>query len=159
MRTPYTREKLTQDFANLGIEKGDTLFIHSSFKSLGTRCGWSRHGHRCIRKNRRTRRADSNADLQSLTESGRTRRIVECCDNTFNSRMADRILSPDARHLSLRPLFARRCCTREKRRSVCGRSPPTRGVSIAVGPSIRGARLTVHTHRCFGHTNQMPNFS
>ena len=32
---PYTREKLIQDFTNLGIEKGDTLFIHSSFKSLG----------------------------------------------------------------------------------------------------------------------------
>lgn len=32
---PYTREKLTQDLTNLGIEKGDTLFIHSSFKSLG----------------------------------------------------------------------------------------------------------------------------
>ena len=35
MKTPYTREKLTQDFTSLGIEKGDTLFIHSSFKSLG----------------------------------------------------------------------------------------------------------------------------
>ena len=35
MKTPYTREKLTQDFTDLGIEKGDTLFIHSSFKSLG----------------------------------------------------------------------------------------------------------------------------
>ena len=32
---PYTREKLTQDLTTLGIEKGDTLFIHSSFKSLG----------------------------------------------------------------------------------------------------------------------------
>ena len=31
----YTQKKLTQDFTNLGIEKGDTLFIHSSFKSLG----------------------------------------------------------------------------------------------------------------------------
>ena len=35
MKTPYTREKLIQDFISLGIEKGDTLFIHSSFKSLG----------------------------------------------------------------------------------------------------------------------------
>ena len=31
----YTRERLIQDFTDLGIEKGDTLFIHSSFKSLG----------------------------------------------------------------------------------------------------------------------------
>lgn len=36
MKTPYTREKLTQDFTDLGIDKSDTLFIHSSFKSLGT---------------------------------------------------------------------------------------------------------------------------
>ncbi len=35
MKTPHTREKLTQDFTDLGIQKGDTLFIHSSFKSLG----------------------------------------------------------------------------------------------------------------------------
>lgn len=35
MKTPYTREKLIKDFSNLGIEKTDTLFIHSSFKSLG----------------------------------------------------------------------------------------------------------------------------
>ncbi len=35
MKTPYTCEKLIQDFTDLGIEKGDTLFIHSSFKSLG----------------------------------------------------------------------------------------------------------------------------
>ena len=35
MKASYTRQKLTQDFTDLGIEKGDTLFIHSSFKSLG----------------------------------------------------------------------------------------------------------------------------
>ena len=35
MKTTYTRETLIQDFTNLGIETGDTLFIHSSFKSLG----------------------------------------------------------------------------------------------------------------------------
>ncbi|MCE2403074.1 AAC(3) family N-acetyltransferase [Candidatus Poribacteria bacterium] len=35
MKTPYTREKLIKDFSALGIEKADTLFIHSSFKSLG----------------------------------------------------------------------------------------------------------------------------
>ena len=35
MTAPYTREKLIQDLTHLGIEKGDTLFIHSSFKSLG----------------------------------------------------------------------------------------------------------------------------
>jgi aminoglycoside 3-N-acetyltransferase len=35
VKTAYRREHLTQDFINLGIEKGDTLFIHSSFKSLG----------------------------------------------------------------------------------------------------------------------------
>ena len=35
MKIPYTRENLTEDFTDLGIEEGDTLFIHSSFKSLG----------------------------------------------------------------------------------------------------------------------------
>ena len=36
MKAPYTCGKLIQDFTNLGIGKGDTLFIHSSFKSLGS---------------------------------------------------------------------------------------------------------------------------
>ena len=31
----HTREKLAQNFKDLGIEPGDTLFVHSSFKSLG----------------------------------------------------------------------------------------------------------------------------
>ena len=35
MRTPHTRERLVQDLLNLGVESGDILFIHSSFKSLG----------------------------------------------------------------------------------------------------------------------------
>ena len=35
MKTPHTRETLTHDLKNLGVELGDTLFIHSSFKSLG----------------------------------------------------------------------------------------------------------------------------
>ena len=35
MKVPYTREKLIQDLTDLGIETADTLFIHSSFKSLG----------------------------------------------------------------------------------------------------------------------------
>ncbi len=32
---PHTREKLAQELRNLGVESGDILFIHSSFKSLG----------------------------------------------------------------------------------------------------------------------------
>ncbi len=35
MKTRHTRETLTDDLKNLGVELGDTLFIHSSFKSLG----------------------------------------------------------------------------------------------------------------------------
>lgn len=31
----YSRKQLARDFSNLGIEPGDLLFIHSSFKSLG----------------------------------------------------------------------------------------------------------------------------
>ena len=36
MKTPYTREKLIQDFTDLGVARADTLFMHSSFKSLGS---------------------------------------------------------------------------------------------------------------------------
>jgi aminoglycoside N3'-acetyltransferase len=32
----HTRESLKADAVRLGIEAGDTLFIHSSFKSLDT---------------------------------------------------------------------------------------------------------------------------
>ena len=35
LKMHYTRERLIQGFTDLGIEKSDTLFIHSSFKSLG----------------------------------------------------------------------------------------------------------------------------
>ncbi len=35
MKKPYSQEKLIIDFIELGIEKDNTLFIHSSFKSLG----------------------------------------------------------------------------------------------------------------------------
>ncbi len=35
MTTPCTRKKLAQDLRILGVEPGDILFIHSSFKSLG----------------------------------------------------------------------------------------------------------------------------
>lgn len=35
MNQPYTYQKLVDDFTQLGIESGDVLFIHSSFKSLG----------------------------------------------------------------------------------------------------------------------------
>lgn len=39
MTTPHTREKLQHDLKNLGVELGDVLFIHSSFKSLGPVAG------------------------------------------------------------------------------------------------------------------------
>ena len=35
MNHPHTAESLRQDLRNLGISASDTLFIHSSFKSLG----------------------------------------------------------------------------------------------------------------------------
>ena len=35
MRAQHTREKLLDDLRVLGVEQGDILFIHSSFKSLG----------------------------------------------------------------------------------------------------------------------------
>lgn len=36
MKQPHTREELAQDFMQLGVEAGDMLFIHSSFRSLGS---------------------------------------------------------------------------------------------------------------------------
>ena len=35
MRAQHTRETLLHDLAVLGVEQGDILFMHSSFKSLG----------------------------------------------------------------------------------------------------------------------------
>lgn len=35
MKLPYTRDNLITDLIELGLEKDDTVFIHSSFKSLG----------------------------------------------------------------------------------------------------------------------------
>ena len=35
MTSPHTRAKLFQDLRDLGIQPGDMLFVHSSFKSLG----------------------------------------------------------------------------------------------------------------------------
>ena len=35
MATAHTRETLCEDLRELGVQTGDTLFIHSSFKSLG----------------------------------------------------------------------------------------------------------------------------
>ena len=36
MTIPHTRGRLVQDFGHLGVVSGDILFIHSSFKSLGS---------------------------------------------------------------------------------------------------------------------------
>ena len=36
MPSPHTRQKLVQDLGNLGVGSGDMLFVHSSFKSLGS---------------------------------------------------------------------------------------------------------------------------
>ena len=35
IRTPHTQETLLRDLSALGVEQGDTVFTHSSFKSLG----------------------------------------------------------------------------------------------------------------------------
>ena len=73
MKTLHTRETLTHDLKNLGVELGDTLFIHSSFKSLGPveggagtvvnalgGCRWTRgtHPHALVQPRRRKGYAD-----------------------------------------------------------------------------------------------------
>ena len=35
MKTPRSRDKLRRDLVMLGVELEDSLFVHSSFKSLG----------------------------------------------------------------------------------------------------------------------------
>ncbi len=35
MKAPHTCESLCNDLQRLGLEKGDTVFVHSSFKSIG----------------------------------------------------------------------------------------------------------------------------
>tara|TARA_Y100000588_G_C14061930_1_gene841833 strand:+ start:79 stop:807 length:729 start_codon:yes stop_codon:yes gene_type:complete len=39
MSTPHTLDKMTRDLRQLGVEEGTTLFMHSSFKSLGLVAG------------------------------------------------------------------------------------------------------------------------
>ena len=41
---PFTRAMLAEDLRALGVEKGDTIFMHSSFKSLGPLQGESGPG-------------------------------------------------------------------------------------------------------------------
>ena len=96
----YTHKKLTQDFTDLGIEKGDTLFIHSSFKSLGSVAEGAGTVIAALEETIGQDGFDSDAFFQSATESGRTRGVVGCCDNAFDSRVVNRVLSADARHLS-----------------------------------------------------------
>lgn len=38
-KMPVTRKSISEDLKNLGIEKGDTLLVHSSLSSLGWVCG------------------------------------------------------------------------------------------------------------------------
>lgn len=38
-KTPVTKKSILEDLRNLGIEKGDTLLVHSSLSSLGWVCG------------------------------------------------------------------------------------------------------------------------
>ena len=40
-KIPITKKSLLEDLEGLGIEKGDTLLVHSSLSSLGWVCGGS----------------------------------------------------------------------------------------------------------------------
>ena len=101
MEAPYTREKLIQDFTNLGIEKGDTLFIHSSFKSLGSVEG----GAGTVIAALEAAVGQNGLILMpsfSLLPSREERDcVVGCCDHSIYGRMVNGIFSADARHLSL----------------------------------------------------------
>ena len=42
MQRPHDRDKLRRGFVALGVEAGDTLFVHASFKSIGKVKGGAR---------------------------------------------------------------------------------------------------------------------
>ena len=88
MKTLHTRETLTHDLKNLGVESGDTLFIHSSFKSLGPVEGGAGTVVNALEDARWTR----GTHLDALVQSPRWKRVagehMEPRNDTVHSRMA-----------------------------------------------------------------------
>ena len=137
----YTRQRLAGDFAALGVEAGDILFVHSSFKSLGPVKGNARtvvaaledavgpEGLVLMPSFHLVWRDPSNppppevAADPGLAERYRLRQgRAELWDHATTpsiGRLADRVLPAHARQLPLRPLFAlgRRPRQRGPRRS------------------------------------------
>ena len=134
LKTPYTRERLIRDFTDLGIKKRDTLFIHSSFKSLGPVEG----GAGTVISALEAVIGQDGLLLMptfSLLPS-REERVAawDVATTPSHGGMVDGVFSADARHLSLRPLFARRCCARER----CGRSVCSQITSDVKATNRRG---------------------
>ena len=137
----YTREKFIEDFTDLGIQKGDTLFIHSSFKSLGP----VEDGAGTVIAALEAAIGTEGLILMptfSLLPS-REARVASWDVNKTPSTggLADGVFSADVRHSSLRPLFARYCCSRERCKGVRVRPSPTRRLPIAVGSLSVGKDL------------------
>ena len=116
MKTPHTRETLTHNLKNLGVELGDKLFIHSSFKSLGPVEG----GAGTVVSALEAAVGREGLILMPLVQSPRWKRVagehMEPRNNTVYSRMAHRVFPSDARHLPFRPLLSFSRCAGEKMR-------------------------------------------
>ena len=159
MKTPYTSEKLIHDFTDLGIEKGDTLFIHSSFKNLGP---IEDGAGTVISALEAVIGQDGLILMPSFNlrpSQGRTRCVVGRCDNPFNSRMVNGILSGRCRVLiapiTTPTLLLRAGKTQRRLSQIISDVKATN----RHGTITRGAKLTARIHRCFVPTSRMPNFS
>ena len=151
----HTCNDLARDLRNLGVESGDILFVHSSFKSLGPVQGGVETVVRALEESIGAEGLLSDAFVQ--WEEGKT--SMGSGDHTVHSRVDNRILSSVTRHLSLRaPLFLR-SGPRER-----GREHSWPGISVRKGTnhrgtSSRGARLTGSTRPCTKPIRPMRNFS
>ena len=156
MRTPYTHETLIQDFTHLGIVEGDTLFIHSSFKSLGPVQG----GASTVISALEAAVGGEGLILMptfSLLPS-REERVAAWNVNKTPSTVGwltssfDRCPTPIAPTTIRTPLPP---AGKMRRRSYpiisAAKATSRRGIII------RGARLTARTHRCSAPTMRTPN--
>ena len=119
MKTPHTHETLTHDLKNLGVELGDTLFIHSSFKSLGPVEGGAGTVVGALEDAVGREGTHLDALVQSLKWKGSAGEDMERRNHAIHSRMAHRVFPPNVRHLSLRPLLPFRCCTGKGCKGIC----------------------------------------
>ena len=103
------------------------------------------YSYLCLSSGCRTRRADSDAVIQSSTESRRTDSFLEYWEDSVYGGVADGVFSTDVGYLSLQPLFPRHCGARERCKGVRGGSSPSRRLRIPVGQPPWGKTYGTHS--------------